>query len=372
VSKQAIDKRFNASTKDMLTRVLQKVMSKQIGRKPLVLGQKSHFTDIRIMDSTEFSVSKKVAAAFPGYGGTGREAIVQVQFEYQLLGGRVTELSIGSALDADSKEGMKNIDKIPPQTLLIRDLGYFGPQIFKEIGKRSLYFISRAKSQWNYYVKKEGKPTLLTTSGIIQELKGQKEKYLDLEVYVGEKALAPVRLIANLLTEEQAKQRLKKKASNRKLGGDALESIGLNLFVTNVEREKCKAPDIYGLYTLRWQIELIFKTWKSVMKLHKIHPMNATRLECIILVKLLWVMLNWSILNQIKSYANIDVSFHKLTHTLHSRSKILTPEILQNKGLLYKWLLGLSEISKAHHLKEYKKGSKKMQEILAKTWIKAI
>ncbi|MDQ3395585.1 MAG: hypothetical protein M3512_15955, partial [Bacteroidota bacterium] len=60
---------------------------------------------------------------------------------------------------------------------------------------------------------------------------------------------------------------------------------------------------------------------------------------------------------------NIDVSFHKLTHTLHSRSKILTPEILQNKGLLYKWLLGLSEISKAHHLKEYKKGSKKMQEI---------
>ncbi len=115
VSKQAIDKRFNASTKDMLTMILQKVMSKQIGRKPLVWGQKSHFTDIRIMDSTEFSVSKKVAAAFPGYGGTGREAIVQVQFEYQLLGGRVTELSIGSALDSDSREGMKTLTKSLPK-----------------------------------------------------------------------------------------------------------------------------------------------------------------------------------------------------------------------------------------------------------------
>lgn len=148
MSKQAIDKRFNERTKAMLSTILEKVMSQQLRKKPLFVKHKSHFTDIHIMDSSEFGVSKKAAAAFPGYGGPGREAIVQIQFEYQLLGSRVNQLSIGSALDSDAKEGMKNIDDIPPKTLLIRDLGYFGPQAFKEMSQRDLYFIGRAKSQW--------------------------------------------------------------------------------------------------------------------------------------------------------------------------------------------------------------------------------
>lgn len=354
----------------MLTSILEKVMSQQLCRKPIMPAHANHFTDIHIMDSSEFVVSKRAAAAFPGYGGSGREAMVQIQFEYQLLGSKITQLSIGSALDSDAKEGMKNIDKIPPKTLLIRDLGYFGPQSFNELSQRDIYFISRAKSQWNFYIKEDGVLNPLTTSGIIQKLNGQKEKYLDLDVYVGKQALAPVRLVANLLTEEQAQERLKKKAANRKLGGDALESIGLNLFVTNVEREKCDALAIYDLYTLRWQVELIFKTWKSVMKLDKIHSMNATRLECTILVRLLWVMLNWSILNQIKELTNKDISFHKLARTLQYRSKILTANILKNKDLLYEWMQGLGEISKAHHQKEYKKGSKKISEILNRTYIK--
>jgi hypothetical protein len=94
------------------------------------------------------------------------------------------------------------------------------------------------------------------------------------------------------------------------------------------------------------------------MKLHKIHPMNATRLECIILIKLLWVMLNWSILNQVKDYTKKDISFHKCTHTLQSRSKMLTSDTLQNKDLLIEWLYGLSKISKAHYVKEYKRKKK--------------
>ncbi|MFN6944956.1 MAG: IS4 family transposase [Cytophagaceae bacterium] len=371
VSKQAIDKRFNDRTKEMLTLILKEVMSKQLARKPLAVGIASHFTDVNIMDSSEFGVSKRAAGVFPGYGGTGREAMVQIQLEYQLFSSKVTQLSIGSALDSDAKEGMKNIDDICPKTLLIRDLGYFGPQAFKELAQRDLYFISRAKSQWNFYLEEQGELIPLSTADIIEKLKTQKEKYLDLDVFVGKEALSPVRLVANLLTEEQAKKRLKKKSANRKLGEDALESIGLNLFVTNVEREKCDAEAVYELYTLRWQIELVFKTWKSVIKLHKIHSMNATRLECIILIKLLWVMLNWSIWNRIKDYTNKDISFHKLSQTLQSRSKRLTPCVLRSKQLLIEWLYNLAEISKVHHEKEYKKGSKKNWEILAKICYKA-
>lgn len=367
VSKQALDKRFNGNTKVMLTNLLQEVLSQQVCI-PSEQSSSNWFTDIHVMDSSEFAVSRKVASTFPGYGGPGREALVQVQFEYQLLGSKVTTLTIGSALDSDSVEGMRHLDKIPAKTLLLRDLGYFSPKAFKELTSRDLYFISRAKSQWNFYIRQGDRFILLTTAHILDKLKSQKDKYIDLDIYVGKQARTPVRLIASLLTEEQRKNRLKRKSANRKLGADAMESMELNLFVTNVEREKCMASQIYDLYTLRWQIELIFKTWKSVMRLHAIHPMNATRLECIILIKLLWVMLNWSILNQLKGNTHHNVSFHKLTHTLQSRSKMLTISILQNRDRLFEWLMDLYWISLVHHQKENKKGRKKVSEILLSTY----
>ncbi|CAD5273032.1 MULTISPECIES: IS4 family transposase [unclassified Imperialibacter] len=367
VSKQALDKRFNENTKQMLKDLLQEVLTKQMANNSVKSISSSWFTDIRIMDSSEFKVSKRAADTFPGYGGEGREASVQIQFEYQLLSSMVTELSIGSSRDSDSIEGMKNIKKVPPKTLLLRDLGYFPPKAFEELSSKGIYFISRAKSQWNFYTLKGGEYSLLSTASIISLLKDQKEKYLDMEVYVGQKACMKVRLVANLLTEEQKQKRLKNKSARRKLGPDALEAIGINLFVTNVESEKCTASQVYDLYSLRWQVELVFKTWKSVMKLHKIHPMNATRLECIILIKLLWVMLNWTFLNHLKRLTQMDLSFHKLVTTLQGRSKSLALPVLQNSHLLFEWLTGLYRISKVFHEKEYKKGRKKVSDILART-----
>jgi hypothetical protein len=363
VSKQAIDKRFNERTKSMLTYLLQEILQAQIKRRTY---SHSYFSEIRIMDSSEFIVSKNLAGVFPGYGGTGREAIAQVQLEYELLGGKVTELSLGSALDADSTAGMKNIDKVPPKALLIRDLGYFSPKVFKEITRQGVYFISRAKAQWSMYEKQGGKLKIITIQDIKDKLAEQKDKYLDIEVVIGEQARTPVRLIANLLTEEQTQKRIKKKKANRgPLSKQAEESSCLNLFVTNIEKEKCSATEVYGLYTLRWQIELIFKTWKSILKLHKIHPMGATRLECVILIKFIWVMLNWSLLKLLEQSTACELSLPKLTRTLLSRSGMLNKTIMENKEMLISWIIKLCEISSKHHRKEYKKGSIKIVELLS-------
>ncbi len=371
VSKQAIDKRFNERTKDMLSLLLQKVISQQIKREVINIEEANLFSEIRIMDSSEFVLSKKAADRFPGYGGVGREAIAQIQFEYELLNGKVTELSIGSARDSDSIEGMKNIDTIPENALLIRDLGYFSPKNFKEISKRGISFISRGKSQWNFYIKENDRLVLLSTKDIIHRLKKQREKYLDIEVITGSKVLTPVRLIANLLTKEQTKNRIKRKTANRgKLGKEAMESSCLNLFVTNIQRDVLSPETVYRLYTLRWQVELIFKTWKSILKVNNIHSMNPIRLECIILIKLLWIMLNWSILKLLQAETQRDISLHKLTHTMMSRSKILKLSILRDYLRLYNWLLEMMDISILHHQKEYKRNCDKMPDIISCTYIK--
>ena len=355
ISKQAIDQRFDEPLKDLLEDVAKEILSKQVKRRAKIKGVGKFFPEIRIMDSTEFKLSKNVAESFPGYGGIGREAMAQVQYEFELLSGKVTQMTIGSALDADAVEGMKNINKIPKGSLLIRDLAYFGPKSFKELIENKLYFINRAKSQWNFYLKVNGEFVLLTTAEIIEKLKGQKNKYIDLDVFVGEKAKTPVRLIANLLTDEQAQKRLKKKESNRKLGKDALEAIGLNLFVTNVEREKCNALTIYELYRLRWQVELVFKTWKSNLNLHKIHTMNAIRLECILWLKLIWALLNWSILMFMQNFSNVELSFCKITRAI---SRTINIMILKDYNLLKNYLEEMIKTNLKFFRKEHKKGSK--------------
>lgn len=349
----------------MLTRVLEDIISAQVKRKSVF--NQDLFPEVRIMDSTEFVVSKNLSDAFPGYGGTGREAIAQVQLEYELLGGKVTEMSLGSSLDSDAFAGMKNIDQIPPKTLLIRDLGYSSPKAFKQISQHELYFVSRAKAQWSMYEKRDGKLINITVEDIKSRLMKTKEEYLDMEIFVGNQVRTPVRLIANFLSKEQTQKRIKKKkAKGIPVSKLAKESAGLNLFVTNVEKEKCSAKQIYELYTLRWQIELIFKTWKSILKIHKIHPMNALRLECVMLIKFIWVMLNWSLLKLIEDVGKTEISYHKLSRTLMSQSKSLNLTTLQSPPLLLKWLHNLFKISMKHHLKEYKKGTKSIATILQK------
>jgi len=371
VSKQAVDKRFNGCTEAMLRKLFSLVSGDQIKLKAPLSPDKQnigrcdskYFTQIRIMDSTEFLVSKKAAAVFPGYGGKGREAIVQLQYEYDILNHEITQLSLGSALDSDAIEGMKEIDQVPKGSLLIRDLGYNNPKAFKELAKRELFFISRAKFQWSIFIKGEnGKLIRLTALQILdrlKELKKQNEKYLDIEVWLGDQARTPVRLIANLLTEEQTNKRIeiKRNRNGSRLSADQQALASLNLFVTNVPKADYDAQSMYQLYSLRWQIELIFKTLKSVMKLHQFHSMNATRLTCVILIKLLWVLLNWQILALVRRVSGSEISFHKLCQTLTSRSLQLRSETLKNRQKLKEWLLEIVGISLRFHLKEYKKGT---------------
>lgn len=157
---------------------------------------------------------------------------------------------------------------------------------------------------------------------------------------------------------------MRKKSANRKLGKQALESIGLNLFVTNVGRETCTASQVYELYTLRWQIELVFKTWKSIIKIHQLHAMNALRMECVLLMRLIWAMLNWAIFTQIRDVLGQNVSLHKFTQTLHNRSAGLSWAIMQDKEQLYSWLVELCKISNYYHIKEYKKGKENYLNIM--------
>jgi hypothetical protein len=63
------------------------------------------------------------------------------------------------------------------------------------------------------------------------------------------------------------------------------------LFITNVPKEILPEEIIGTVYRLRWEIELIFKQWKHLLKIDVIKGIYQERIDCLIWGRLCMVIL---------------------------------------------------------------------------------
>ena len=93
----------------------------------------------------------------------------------------------------------------------------------------------------------------------------------------------PARVIIHRLTKEQTEKRLKEQAKKKKKGITYKERSkrlsGINVYITNLPAENVPTEHIHDLYSLRWQIEILFKTWKSFFQIDKCKEIKKERLE---------------------------------------------------------------------------------------------
>jgi Transposase DDE domain len=89
------------------------------------------------------------------------------------------------------------------------------------------------------------------------------------------------RLIASRVPDQVVNERRRKARKNAKKKGYTpskahLELLAWNLFISNVPSTIWKTETIVKGYPIRWQIELIFKSWKSYLHLAAINTKKAT------------------------------------------------------------------------------------------------
>ncbi len=125
-------------------------------------------------------------------------------------------------------------------------------------------------------------------------------KLFDKIVYVGAKKELKVRMIIEELPIDKIQQRIRKAKKNAKKNGHQLSAVfkakaHLNIFITNIDEEILPVSKTRSLYRLRWQIELMFKVWKSIGSIDKVKKMKIERFETYLYSKLLWIMINWEI-----------------------------------------------------------------------------
>jgi hypothetical protein len=92
---------------------------------------------------------------------------------------------------------------------------------------------------------------------------------------------------------ETARRRLRQKAAKRgkTLDARSLEAAGFVLLLTTLPAGEVAAGDILALYRFRWQIELVFKRWKSLLDLDRLPAHSAPLARCWLYTKILAILM---------------------------------------------------------------------------------
>lgn len=372
ISCQGIDQRFNQWSRKYLQELMIEQLSSQVTQS-IEAGWSQHFNRVIIKDSTKFDLPENLKEVLPGFGGSASQAGVCIQYEFDVKSGEVNDLSIHPAKRPDSKDVMQSIDLVQAGDLTIRDLGYFLLDYFKNIEKNEAFFLSRLNTKILVYLEKEGKMEELDFAKLYQEMTIGKIPRHDMKVYIGEKEKFPVRLIAELMPDEVVANRMQKvNKYNKKKGWqtseDYKERAKFNLFITNIKDEMLDGESIAKIYKIRWQVELIFKVWKSVFGMDNLRRMKYDRLMCLLCTRLLLIMINWEMFMIERAYLYNQtgklLSIRKCFQTLKDNSSKLRNVLTSSCKGLEKWFKWVEETLSSKHWIEKKKNKLGFEEIM--------
>ena len=375
ISKQGINDRFTYAAVRFFHAVLEEVLASvriDEGNMPIL----DSFPRVRIKDSTAFQLPAHLASRFPGCGGGASIAGIRIQFEYDYKTGKVFDLSLHPFNRNDMSNASKNLSTIEKNDLLIRDLGYISQNILFDIHKTyQAYFLNRLPVNNKVYQWHDGSYHQVDFSEIEAYLEKYNLPYTQLLVYLGKQrdTMIPVRLLIERLPEEERKKRLRAanktaKKKGRTLSKEYKARSGLNIFITNIPQSILPAKQVRKLYRLRWQIEIIFKTWKSFGQINKVKMMNVYRFECCLIAKLIWLMLNWQIFWYLTvhyySACRIILSPIKLAKALTARCEYFRSALHTGYDDMYFFLIRLKQVIPRHIVLEKKKHKLSQREII--------
>lgn len=368
ITKQGIDARFDNSAVLYVKSVLEEVIANQVGI-PLEPKFLSSFSRVLIKDGTRFDLPQRLKEHFPGFGGKfTSDAAACIQYEFDLKNQRLVDLDITSAKRTDYQDAKEKIEDIEKGDLIIRDLGYFSSEVLKSIIKKEAFFLSRLKPMLVF----DGNAQL-DFEKLYQNMIHSKVFRYHINAYIGDKERIPVRMTAELVPEEVYQKRIRTvEKYNKRKGYQTSDEFKararFNILVTNVPEDDLPQENMYKLYKTRWQIELIFKTWKSTMGINKIHPMKYHRLMCLFYAKFILFLINSNIICLINRvlYNKFDkvLSQNKCIKSLlllFEEIRIIIGENYNKLNNLIKKIYGL--LSKNHWL-EKRKNKEGLFEIL--------
>jgi hypothetical protein len=283
VSPQAIDQRFHPRMADFLKQLFEKAVQHQVPSDRCLAELVERFADVQLLDSTTISLPPEMAEEFSGCGGShGGDAALKLQVRMSLKSGAIDAVRIEQGRDSDAKTPLQN-DVPVPGSLRIADLGYFDTEVLANIEKAHAFWLSPLLTGTNVYDLQDKNGAKLDLFDWLRS----NGPVIDRQVWIAGCRL-PCRLIAWRLPHKVANRRRRKLRAQvrRKHGKGAVPSAerlakcDWAILITNVPPELLSIDEARVLYRARWQIELLFKRWKSQGRIDEMG--NSSPVRCMV------------------------------------------------------------------------------------------
>jgi hypothetical protein len=307
ITKQSLHDRFTGKAVKFLKSCLDHLVAQKIRYRGDLGLLEGHFNRIRIKDSTKFALPEAFADVYKGYGGARQNSssMISIQYEYDFLSGQSLDLRLTGGVKNDQSDSADFTHDIQENDLFLRDLGYCTLKFLNMVHSGNAFFVCRLSPQTNIYPDRQSNDPL-DVSNCLKKLKKHKLEFMEVQAYIGKKERIPVRVVISLADAETYNKRLRKTSKQAKSAGNNVSDLfktraQLNIMVTNVPASTLNAENIRKVYAIRWQIELLFKVWKSQVTINEFTATsNINRFECQLYGKLIWIILNFYIFNQLQ------------------------------------------------------------------------
>jgi IS4 transposase len=245
LSRQALHQRLTAEAAEFFRRCFVRLCGRVMDtiREPLP-GNLSTFKDCMLLDSTVLALAKRLATLFPACRTNVQKAALKIHARVSLTEQEVQSISITGERVPDGKA--VRLGNWAKDRLLLFDLGYLDYGFLKAIVDAGGGFCSRLKTTSNAII------TAVRSGCSKQEVGGE----LNRSIYRGPVVDLDARFGHGSRSLEA-----------RVVGLWDREIQDYHWFATSLDPSTFPGAEVGQIYRLRWQIELLFKEWKSLLRL---------------------------------------------------------------------------------------------------------
>jgi hypothetical protein len=318
ITPQALDQRVTKAAAACLKQVLHAALARVVAADPIAIPLRARFTAVSLQDSSTIVLPDALAPVWQGCGGSTAErtkAALKLQVRLERRTGRLdVQLQDGRASDRAAELP----GRLEVGTLRLADLGSWSLDAFRVLPQQGVFWLSRLQVQTAIY----------DTTGQRQDhlalLTAQPTATLDVAVMLGEAQRLPARRLAVRVPQEVAatrRQRLHEAArkKGRQVSATRLALAAWTLLVTNVPCDRLTLREALVLARVRWQIDLLFKLWKSRGRVDESRSTKPWRLLCEVYAKLLAMLIqHWVFL--VSCWASPNRSLVKAAQTVQKHA----------------------------------------------------
>lgn len=275
LSNPAVLKRLKGSA-DWLSYLVAAVLADRIAPR----GQAGAGYRLRLIDATTISA--------PGSHGTDW----RLHVAYDLEDMRISEVEL---TDGRGSESLTRFD-LQPGDLAIADRGNAKALDLAQVEAKGADYIVR--TGWNATRLRTATGDDFDLLAAVHDMTEHMVREFQLTIALdrGEKQLLPVRLIALRRSDAEVEGSIRRARKDSRRHGttpqpETLEAAKYIFLLTSLEPDDVPAEEVLALYRLRWQIELLFKRLKSLLRIDELPNKHPEAARCWILANLLAALL---------------------------------------------------------------------------------